>query len=271
MKGHRNAFSLLEWLVAAVVILILAAILFPFGFGHGRHEKPRRIVCLSNVKQLGLAFAQYVQDYDMRYPVGPGTHRGGGWAGAIYPYVKSTGVYRCPDDVTPGDSNATPPRYPVSFALNQFLTQTDNEQIAGNTYRGLGGASAKVADPSKTVLLFEVSGSVAAITDSAEGGSARDRTSLAGDGLNLLSYDAADREQAGNSAAVAGNTPGGAQYATGKIGGWNQTAQPAQWAEQPRHEQSANYALVDGHVKYTAPQNVNCVQDGSGKIYWAQK
>ncbi|MBM3190343.1 MAG: DUF1559 domain-containing protein, partial [Chloroflexi bacterium] len=44
------------------IIAILAAILFPV-FARAR-EKARQASCLSNAKQIGLAFMQYTQDYD---------------------------------------------------------------------------------------------------------------------------------------------------------------------------------------------------------------
>ena len=62
----RNAFTLIELLVVIAIIAILAAILFPV-FAQAR-EKARAISCLSNMKQLGLAFMGYVQDYDETYP-----------------------------------------------------------------------------------------------------------------------------------------------------------------------------------------------------------
>ena len=99
--SHAQAFTLIELLVVIAIIAILAAILFPV-FQKVR-ENARRTSCLSNEKQLGLAFVQYTQDYDERYPsgvlAGSGVglrSYGQGWGGQIYTYVKSTGVYKCP-------------------------------------------------------------------------------------------------------------------------------------------------------------------------------
>jgi len=89
LKTRKSGFTLIELLVVIAIIAILAAILFPV-FAKAR-EKARQTTCTSNEKQLGLAFAQYNQDYDENYPVGITTngHPGSAWAGRIYPYVKS--------------------------------------------------------------------------------------------------------------------------------------------------------------------------------------
>lgn len=62
--SDRRAFTLIELLVVIAIIAILAAILFPV-FARAR-EKARQASCSSNLKQLGLAFIQYTQDYDER-------------------------------------------------------------------------------------------------------------------------------------------------------------------------------------------------------------
>lgn len=62
----RRAFTLIELLVVIAIIAILAAILFPV-FAKAR-EKARQTSCASNLKQLSLAISQYAQDYDERFP-----------------------------------------------------------------------------------------------------------------------------------------------------------------------------------------------------------
>ena len=59
---HRSGFTLIELLVVIAIIAILAAILFPV-FAQAR-EKARQTTCLSNCKQIALAFQMYQQDYD---------------------------------------------------------------------------------------------------------------------------------------------------------------------------------------------------------------
>jgi len=64
----RKGFTLIELLVVIAIIAILAAILFPV-FAQAR-EQARSTACLSNMKQIGLSFKMYAQDYDEEYPLG---------------------------------------------------------------------------------------------------------------------------------------------------------------------------------------------------------
>lgn len=58
----RPAFTLIELLVVIAIIAILMAILMPTL--HRAREQGRRAVCLSNLKQLGLAWVVYADDND---------------------------------------------------------------------------------------------------------------------------------------------------------------------------------------------------------------
>ena len=88
-----NGFTLVELLVVIAIIAILAAILFPV-FGRAR-ENARRSSCQSNLKQIGIAMAQYQQDYDERTLV-VDEDTGYSWFGPIQPYIKGEQVFRCP-------------------------------------------------------------------------------------------------------------------------------------------------------------------------------
>ena len=65
-----QGFTLIELLVVIAIIAILAAMLFPV-FARAR-ESARKIQCLSNVKNIAMAWQMYFSDYD-RYP--PTEHR----------------------------------------------------------------------------------------------------------------------------------------------------------------------------------------------------
>lgn len=109
----RKGFTLIELLVVIAIIAILAAILFPV-FAKAR-EKARQTACLSNVKQICLGVAMYVQDFDEKFPSGlfnwgngtcSGTMTTSGteypWRAAIYPYIKNDQIFHCPssDSIT---------------------------------------------------------------------------------------------------------------------------------------------------------------------------
>jgi len=62
----KRGFTLIELLVVIAIIAILAAILFPV-FASAR-EKAKQSADASNLKQIGLATQQYIQDWDQKTP-----------------------------------------------------------------------------------------------------------------------------------------------------------------------------------------------------------
>jgi prepilin-type N-terminal cleavage/methylation domain-containing protein len=102
---RQRGFTLIELLVVIAIIAILAAILFPV-FAQAR-EKARQTACLSNCKQIALAFQMYQQDYDGLY-TWQGPHLGDDnadfmapgarptWGAELVPYIKSLKIYICP-------------------------------------------------------------------------------------------------------------------------------------------------------------------------------
>jgi prepilin-type N-terminal cleavage/methylation domain-containing protein/prepilin-type processing-associated H-X9-DG protein len=122
-KTNRQGFTLIELLVVIAIIALLSAILFPV-FSRAR-EQARRAACQSNLKQIGLAFIQYTQDYDERYPSvteGQSTDITANaikyWPYALLPYTKSEQIYVCPNELT---------TQAVSYAANSY---TDKLAVA---------------------------------------------------------------------------------------------------------------------------------------------
>lgn len=128
---HR-AFTLIELLVVIAIIAILAAILFPV-FSRAR-ESARRTSCQSNLKQMGVATMQYLQDFDEVFPKGAITAGspypdGAGWTNnvwywqqVLYPYHKSRQVFRCPSSsVNPTHSSGVPTPVYGNYGANRLL------------------------------------------------------------------------------------------------------------------------------------------------------
>jgi prepilin-type N-terminal cleavage/methylation domain-containing protein/prepilin-type processing-associated H-X9-DG protein len=172
-KGKRG-FTLIELLVVIAIIAILAAILFPV-FARAR-ENARRASCQSNLKQIALGFAQYVQDYDSRYPMVWADNNNNlafaspevGWVDMLQPYLKSKQIFQCPSETTATATSSyavgyadyfynwalgpingpTEPTYPaateaqianptLTLLAGDFQTQTANNFTGGGTGAGL--------------------------------------------------------------------------------------------------------------------------------------
>jgi len=166
----RNAaFTLIELLVVITIVAILAAILFPV-FASAR-EAARRIGCISNEKQLGLAIIQYCDDCDEVLPGAaaggsPGIGATGGWMyysaytldgsgskfepdqGSLYVYVKSKAVYICPDD-DPGSKTGD------SYSYNSCLTSPTKQVASGPGFLWPGKPLALFNQTDDTLLLAE--------------------------------------------------------------------------------------------------------------------
>jgi len=222
--GKTRAFTLIELLVIIAIIAILAAILFPV-FAKVR-EKARQTSCTSNLKQLGLAFVQYTQDNDEKYPCGtaPSTDtanygQGTGWAGEIYPYVKSNGVYICPDDSYEH----------FSYGYNQNVATGGTGVVPGNA-----ASLADFSAPTQTILLDEVMCWSSGYTQ---------LPSTPGETQSPIA-DGLPWNGTGGQMCNLGNCSLGTDNAVGILAG-----KPG-GTQHPRHTDNANYLMADGHVKW---------------------
>ncbi len=95
VRSKKQGFTLVEILVVIAIVVLLAALIFPV-FNRARNAA-RTATCASNLKQIGLAFRLYTEDYRGLHPAFmPVTNPDCGWAEKIYPYTRSTAVFSCP-------------------------------------------------------------------------------------------------------------------------------------------------------------------------------
>ena len=91
-------FTLIELLVVIAMIALLLGILLP-SLGRAR-EQARKIACLSNMRQMGVAVSAYLHDSDYRLPPSschcedPNDH----WLRILAGYTRERLLFQCPSD-----------------------------------------------------------------------------------------------------------------------------------------------------------------------------
>jgi prepilin-type N-terminal cleavage/methylation domain-containing protein/prepilin-type processing-associated H-X9-DG protein len=270
MRRNNSGFTLIELLVVIAIIALLAAILFPV-FARAR-ENARRASCQSNMKQLALGMIQYTQDYDETFPVSAAygsphyssypnweIQQTPTWGAQIFPYVKSVQVYACPSDRTKSSGNPTgyssTTRVRSSFAMNSNIGDGSAVCAAGCTNGSgnpitsitlpLGAKLSAFSETPKTVLLAEVyfqnSVTSTAFSDPSD---PDDRFSAYHSGSSTF-------------CSRSWNNLSGCNPAFDNLGTSIPTAKTASNTSNSRHLEGANWAFVDGHVKWMKGPNIS--------------
>jgi len=272
---HLKAFTLIELLVVIAIIAILAAILFPV-FGRAR-ENSRRSACQSNLKQIGLGFMQYIQDYDERLPQAywykNDSSGGGGYvhvSAMVNPYLKSTQIWVCPSDANGGVVPTNPAN--TDLSLGNVTVDNMDKQVPRLSYIANSAiiprkrmttdtpntvSSAAIDETATTIMLAEMTNSA----DCISGTSAASGTALKSHrSANAVTEDAAGAtaykgEHISNVPAVPAQVYAiPASVADAKIDGCaaapNVNDPHITYVGGKDHFEGSNYMFADGHVKW---------------------
>lgn len=131
MGSDNRKFTLVELLVVIAAISILAALLLP-ALTRSRNAA-LDVVCVNNLKQLGLRFFMYTDDYEDRIP--NNISNSDTWCNRMFPYEPLTrdennrwaGIWGCPKNVHANNA----------FGLNETI---HGQRISAIVARA-GGAS----------------------------------------------------------------------------------------------------------------------------------
>ena len=191
-RRSRSAFTLIELLVVIAIISILASMMLPSL--SGAQQRAKFILCVSNLRQMGIGIQLYIDDYEQRYPLATAPNLnaltgqptgtsvsvtqtlGGRESNAPYDqvfasararplwsYIKPSDVFKCPADRGQPGLGINPSNFKAIGNSYQY-NASKLTLLAGGSYKGLksgnletiaGKSESWVPEPSRFILMHE--------------------------------------------------------------------------------------------------------------------